>query len=72
MKKITVFSVANLLESSEKGCRGASVWGLLQKPGETWSSGPEGVVVGERWTDSGDAEENRTLPNPFSLILTDR
>lgn len=27
---------------------------------------------GDRWTDSGDAEEDRTLPNSFSLILTDR
>lgn len=38
--------MANLLDSSEKGCRGASVWGLLQKSGETWSSGPEEMVVG--------------------------
>lgn len=27
---------------------------------------------GERRTGSGEAEEDRTLPNPFSLILTDR
>ena len=46
MKKITVCSVEDPLESSEKGCRGASVWGLWQKSGESWCSGPEEVGVG--------------------------
>lgn len=41
----------NLLESSEKGCRVASIRWLLQKSSESWCSGPVEVVVEMREVD---------------------
>lgn len=36
----------NALESSEEGRRGAGIWGLLQKSGESSCAGPAEVVAG--------------------------
>lgn len=44
--KITAFYVERLLQSSERGHRGAGIWELLQKSGESWYSGAKEVVAG--------------------------